>query len=222
MFLFLVCSRHFRQACQRLCHAAHLSGDVHIPHLIAVAGTLTTLILSAITFDVGAIVQAVPYPQSHVLGYEQRLVGCFFVVNIGGDVDETCQLFVYGVVGRPHPVVVVVGTIHLDEYTMLGGNGVQIAIAILLVLLLIMVEIFPSALHGLQLLLGSEIACLPVAFQLLVPYKRAFLTLAQAIDHLCDVTAQDVLLCLILTAGKGEGQCRHVVPRAVPLQLCCG
>ena len=37
-FLFLVL-RHLCQPCQRLRHAAHLSGDVHVPHLVAVART---------------------------------------------------------------------------------------------------------------------------------------------------------------------------------------
>ena len=217
--LLLGIARHLREPCQRLCHAAHLAGDVHVPHLVAVAGLGAALVLTAVALHVGTVVQAVPHPQSHVLGDEQGLLGRGLVVDIGGDVDETCQLLVYRVIGSPHPTLIVVGAVHLYQGAVLGGDGVQVAVAILLIVFLIAVEVGPGALHLLQFLLRGEVAGLPVAAQLLVPYEGALLALAQAVDHLYDVTLEDGLLLRILTTGKGEGHRRHVVARAVTLQF---
>ena len=187
--LLFWCTCHFRQACQRLSHAAHLTGNVHVPHLIAVARTCATLILLAVALRIGAIVQAIPHPESHVLGRDQRL-GCHNrVVDISSNVDETCQLLMHRVIRCPHPIIIIVRAIHLNEHAMLGRDGVQIAIAVLRGLTLIAVKVGPSALHGLQFLLRGEVARLPVASQLFVPHKGTFLTLAQAVHHLGDVTA---------------------------------
>ena len=217
--LFLRRSRHLRQSGQRLSHAAHLAGNIHVPHLVAVAGTGPALVLPAVALDVGAVVQAVPHPQSHVLSREQGLVGHSAVVDVGGNVDESRQLLVHGIIRCPHPTVVVIGAIHLNQHTVLGGDGVQVAIAVLAGLLLVAVEVGPCALHLAELLLGGKVAGLPVAAQLLVPDERPLLALAQTVHHLGDVSAQNVLLRLVLTTGKGEGQRRYIVAGAVALQL---
>ena len=141
-FLVLV-AHHLRQACQRLADAAHLAGDIHIPHLIAVAGALAAFLLRSVLLHVGAVVHAVPHPQSHVLGNGEGLVGYGLVVKQVGDVDESGELLVHRVVGCPHSVGVVVWGIFLDEGAVLGGNGVDISVAILLILLFICVEVAP-------------------------------------------------------------------------------
>ena len=124
-----------------------------------------------------------------------------------------------GVIGCPHPTLVVVGPVHLYQGTVLGGDGVQIAVAVLLRVLLIVVEVGPGALHLLQFFLGSEVASLPVASQLLVPYKGTLLALPQAVHHLDDMRLDDGLLGWILTTGEGEGHGRHIVAGAVTLQF---
>ena len=217
--LLLGSACHLREACQRLGHSAHLAGDVHVPHLVAVAGFGAALVLPSVALHEGAVVQAVPHPQSHILGNEQSLGGSGFVVDIGGDVDETCQLLVYRIIRCPHPALVVVGAVHLYQCAVLGRDGVQVAVAILLILFLIAVEVFPCALHLSQFFLGGEVAGLPVASQLLVPHEGALLALAQSVHHLCDVALEDGFLRFVLTAGKGESHGRHIVARAVALQL---
>ena len=92
--------------------------------------------------------QTVPYPQAHVLGYQQGFVGYLLVVHVGGNVDKSGQLFVDGVVGSPHPVVVVVGAVHLYQRRMVGRDGIQVAISVAGILLLVLVKGFPCALHG--------------------------------------------------------------------------
>ena len=104
---------HLRESGQRLGHSSHLAGDIHVPHLIAIAGTLATLLLVAFALHIGAVVQAVPHPQSHILSNQQRLLGHLAVVDIGGDVDESGQLLVHRVVGSPHPIIIIVRAIHL-------------------------------------------------------------------------------------------------------------
>ena len=217
MGLFLGRASHLRQTGQRLSHATHLAGDVHVPHLIAVAWTGTPLVLTAVALDVCAVVQTVPYPETHILGDEQGLGGCWLVVDVGGDIDESGELFVDGVVGGPHPTLVIIGAVHLNQYTVLGGDGIQVTIAVLLAFLLVAVKIGPGALHLLQLLFGGEVAGFPVAPQLLVPHEGALLTLAQFIYHRLDVLAEDRFLVLILATGEGEGHGRHVVAGTMTL-----
>ena len=189
--------RHLGQTCQALGHATHLTGDVHVPHLVAVARLGTTFLLRAVALHVGAVVQTVPDPQAHVLGNQPGLVRNLLVIHIGGDVDEARQLLVHTVVGRPYPLLVVVGAVHLDEGAVLGRNSVQVAIAILLVVLLVLVEILPRTLQLPQFRLGSKVASLPVAAQLLVPHKRTLLATSQFIDHQRDVLLQQRFLRLV-------------------------
>ena len=85
---------HLRKTSERLTYAAHLAGYIHVPHLVAVARTLTAFLLRAVLLDVCAVVHAVPHPQSHVLGYEQGLVGYALVVKVCGDVDKSGKLLV--------------------------------------------------------------------------------------------------------------------------------
>ena len=125
----------------------------------------------------------------------------------------------HGVIGRPHPTLIVVGTVHLYQGTMLGGNGIQIAITIFLALFLIAVEVGPGALHLLQFLLRGEVAGFPVASQFLVPHKGALLALSQSVHHLDDVLAEDVFLGGILTTGEGKSHSRHVVSGTVSLEF---
>ena len=218
--LFSIAS-HLGETRQRLCHTSHLASDVHVPHLIAIARTSTTLCLRSFAFDVSTIVQTVPHPQSHILGNEQGLGGSGFVIDIGGNVDESCQLLMHRIIWCPHPTVVIIGTIHLNQDAMLGRDGIQITVAILLVSLFIAVKVGPRALHLLQLFLRGEVACLPVATQLFIPYKGPLLTLAQSVDHLDDMLFEDGFLVWVLTTGKSKGQCRHIMARAVTLQLRC-
>ena len=208
--LFSIAS-HLGETRQRLCHTSHLASDVHVPHLIAIARTSTTLCLRSFAFDVSTIVQTVPHPQSHILGNEQGLGGSGFVIDIGGNVDESCQLLMHRIIWCPHPTVVIIGTIHLNQDAMLGRDGIQITVAILLVSLFIAVKVGPRALHLLQLFLRGEVACLPVATQLFIPYKGPLLTLAQSVDHLDDMLFEDGFLVWVLTTGKSKGQCRHIV-----------
>ena len=178
--------------------------------------------MTAVALDVSAVVQTVPHPEAHILGNEQGLVSDSLVVDVGGDVDQTGQLLVHRIIRRPHPTVVVVGAIHLYQHAMLGRDGVEIAIAILRIVLLVAVEIGPGALHLPQLVLRGEVACLPIAAQLLIPHEGTLLTLTQGIDHLGDVTPQDIFLLLVLAADEGESKGRHIVTRAVSLQFRCG
>ena len=163
--------------------------------------------------------QAVPYPQTHVLGYEQRL-GChLLVVHVGGYVDESGQLLVYRVVGRPYPSLVVVAAVHFDECRVMGRDSVDVSVAILLPLLLMLVKCLPGTLHLAQLLLGGKVASLPVAAQLLVPHEGALLAHAQFVYHALHAREQLGLLLLVGSAGIGECQGRHVVTRAMTLEL---
>ena len=122
-----------------------------------------SLSLRTIFLDIGAVVKTVPHPQSHVLGDEQCLGSNRLVVEIGSDVDESGQLLMNGIVRRPHTVAVVVGTVLFDEHTVLGRDGVEIAIAIFLGMLLVHVKSRPRALHILQFAFRGQVACLPIA-----------------------------------------------------------
>ena len=138
---------HLGKTRQSLSHATHLTGDVHVPHFITVARTAAALLLRSFFRDEGAIGQTVPHPESHVLGNKQSLGGYFLVIDIVGNVDESSQLLVNGVVRSPHPIFVVVGTVHLNQCAVLGRNGVQVAIAIVTIIFLIAVEGSPCSLQ---------------------------------------------------------------------------
>ena len=120
--------------------------------------------------------QAVPYPQPHVLGYEQSLGGHPLVVNVGCNIYESGQLLMYRIVGCPHPGFVVVAAIHLDECGMVGRDGIEVSVAIFLPLRLMLVESLPSTLHLAQFGLRGKVASLPVAAQRVVPHEGALLT----------------------------------------------
>ena len=220
LILFVV--DHLGQTCQRLAHAADLACNVHVPHLIAVARTGTPLLLRAAGLDIGAVVHAVPHPKAHILGYEQRLVGDSVVVDVCRDIYKPRQLLVYRIIGRPHPAVVVIRAVHLDQGGVLCRYGVQISVSVLAILSLVTVEVLPRSLHVPQLLFGCKVPCLPVAAQRVAPYKRPLLTLAQLVDHARDVAAQRFTLVAILAAGVCKGHGRHVVSRAVSLEFRCG
>ena len=211
MRLFLSRTSHFRQSCQRFCHATHLAGYIHIPHFIAVARLGTPFLHATVTFGVCTVVQSVPYPQPHVLGSHQRLLCCCLVVDAGSYVNQPCQLFMYGVVWSPHPMFVVVRPVHLYQYAMLGRYGVQVAVAIPPEVLLITVEVAPRPLHLFQLLFWGQVAGFPIASQLLVPYECTLLALAQPVHHLDDVFAEPCLLLRVLAAGKCHSHRRHIV-----------
>ena len=210
---------HLREACQRFGHTAHLAGNVHIPHLIAVAGAGAALLLCALALDVGAVVQSVPHPKPHILSYQQGFLGDGFVIDVVGDVDEAGQLFVDAVVRCPHPLLVVVRAIHLYQGTVLGGNGVKVTVAVVLEVLLVVVEVLPCSLHLAQLGFGGEVACFPVAAQLLVIDKGAFLAGAQLVHHRADILFQLLALVFVGTRGVGHGHGAHIVPAAVAFQL---
>ena len=163
--------------------------------------------------------QAVPYPESHVLGYQQRLLGDGFVVDVVGYVDETCQLLVYAVVGCPHPVLVVVRAVHLYQCAVLGRDGVEVSVAVVGVILLIVVEVLPGALHLAQFRLGGEVAGFAVAAERFVVDEGTFLTGAQLVHYQADVFLQLCLLRGIGAGGEGHGHCAHVMSAAVALQL---
>ena len=65
---------HFRQAGQGFADTAYLTGDVHVPHLIAVTRFGPAFILCTLFLHKGTIVHTVPNPQSHVFGNQKCLV----------------------------------------------------------------------------------------------------------------------------------------------------
>jgi hypothetical protein len=85
--LLLLVAHHFRESSKHLAHSSHLTGDIHIPHLIAIARLGTTLIRCAVSFQISTIMQAIPYPQSHVLGYQESLGYRLGIIKVSGDVD---------------------------------------------------------------------------------------------------------------------------------------
>ena len=213
------CPRHLRQTRQRLGHATHLAGYIHVPHLITVTRLPPAFVLTAISLHVGPIVQTVPYPETHVLRYQQGLIGHRLVVDIGRNVYQARQLLVHRVVGGPYPTLIIVGTVHLYQHTVLRGNRVQVPIAVSLATLLIAIEVGPTATHLLQLLFGSKVPGFPVPSQLLIPYKRPLLALTQPVNHLHNPLAQLLFLRYVLAAGKTHRQRRHIMARAMALQL---
>ena len=209
--LFIRIGNHLRKTGERFTHTSHLTGDVHVPHLIAVARLSSALILGAVLLHVSAVVHTVPYPESHILGDEECLIADFLIIKVGGDVYQTGKLLVYTIIRCPYPIGVVVGTIHFYQGTMLSRNGVDIAVTILFRMLLILIKSSPGALHLSEFCLRSEITSLPVALQILVIYEGLLLTFSQLIHHSGDVLTEDCLLLRIGCHGVCLCDCRHIV-----------
>ena len=215
-------SNHFRQATQGFSHTAHFTSDVHVPHLVTVAGPLTTFLTTAFRLDEGAVVQTIPHPQTHILGNEQCLVGNLPFIDVIGNVDESRQLFMDTVIRSPHPFLIIIRAIALDEHRMLCRNGIQVAVAIVLPVLFVPVKSRPAAFQFLQFRLWSQVTGFPVATQRVVPHEGSFLTLAQFIDHSTDTLSQLRLNSLVLRRCKSKGQCRHIMSRTVTFEFCGG
>ena len=210
---------HRGQAGKRLLHAADLAGDVHIPHLIAVAGPRLALRLVAVRLHIRPVMQPVPHPEAHVLRDDERLRGNGRIVDIHGDVNQAGQLLVDRIVRGPNPLLVVVGGVFFDENGMLGGDGVDVAVAVLPAIFLVLVEGRPGALQRLELFLRNEVAGLEIPAQRVAPHKGHFLAGAEFIDHPPDAVLQFLPGRRIVGSGKCEGEGRHVVARAVSLQF---
>ena len=176
---------------------------------------------------------AVPHPHSHVHGYAQCRVGCLLVALLYHqcDVDESGQLLVDGVVGGPHPLLVVVGAVALYQCRVCSRDGIHVAVAIVPVVLLVFIEGSPGALHLFQNGLWSIVACLEITSQRVTPHEGAFLTLPHLAYHACYPLVQFLLhvdglsvveshLVLFACSGVGMCQCREVVARTMPLQFC--
>ena len=219
MRLLRLVGNHLRQAGERLLHASHLTGDVHVPHLIAVARLGAALSLCAVGLHVGAVMQSVPHPEAHVLGNDERLGGELLVVHEVGDVDKSGQLLMHGVVRGPHALFVVVGRIALNEGAVLGGNGVDVSVAVVGAVGLVTIEILPCAAQLSELALGRQVAGLTVTAQLLVVNKRHLLALAHLVDHILYVLLELLTLCLVRATGVGHGHGRKVMARSVALEL---
>ena len=217
--LLIRIGNHLRKTGERFTHTSHLTGDIHVPHLIAVARLGSALILGTVLLHISAVVHAVPYPESHILGDEECLVADFLIIKVGSDVYQTGKLLVYAVIRCPNPIGVVVGTIHLDKSTMLSRNGVDIAVTILFRMLLILIKSSPGSLHIPEFSLRSEITSLPVALQLLIIYKGHLLILSQLIHHSGDVLTEDGFLLRIGCHGVCLCDCRHIVTRAMSLEF---
>ena len=144
-------------------HSAHLACDVHIPHLVSVART--GLSGSAVTIDlhICPVVHAVPYPQAHVFGNQQRFLGNSLIVNIVGDVYESCQLFVNGVIGRPYPIFIIVRAVAFNQSRMCCGDSIQVAITIVSVVFFVLIKCIPVSFHLFQFLFWCIVTCLPIA-----------------------------------------------------------
>ena len=209
--LFIRIGNHLRKTGERFAHTSHLTGDVHVPHLVAVARLGSALILGAVLLYVSAVVHAVPYPESHILSDEESLVADFLIIKVGGDVYQTGKLLMYTIIRCPNPIGVVVGTIHLNKSTMLSRNGIDIAVTIQFRVLLIFIKSSPSALHLSEFCLWSEITRLPVTLQILIIYEGFLLTLSQLIHHSGDVLAKDGFLLRIGCHGVCLCNCRHIM-----------
>ena len=204
-------AHHLREARQSLTHSTYLAGNIHVPHLIAVARTVATLLLRAFFRDEGAIGQSVPHPEAHIFRDEQRFLGNRLVVYIVGNIDESGQLLVYSIIRCPHPVFVVVGAIHLYQRTMLGRNGVQIAVAVVAIIFFVAVEVAPLTTQLAQLLLRSQVASLEVAAQRVAPNEGALLAGTELVDHRTNALEQLLALTCIATTCIGHRERRHVV-----------
>ena len=106
---------------------------------------------------------AVPHPEPHVAGYGEGFLADGFIFNDVGDINQSGQLLMHSIIRCPHPVLVVIGAIHLDEHTMLGRNGVDIAIAVVAIVLLVAVEILPRAFQLAKFCLWCHVASLEIA-----------------------------------------------------------
>ena len=209
--LLIRIGNHLRKTGERFAHTSHLTGDIHVPHLVTVAWLGSAFILGAVLLHVSAVVHAVPYPESHILGNEESLVADFLIIKVGGDVYQTGKLLMYTIIRCPNPIGVVVGTIHLNKSTMLSRNGIDIAVTIQFRVLLIFIKSSPGTLHLSEFCLRSEITSLPVALQILIIYEGFLLTLSQLIHHTGDVLAEDCLLLRIGCHGVCLCDCRHIV-----------
>ena len=209
--LFIRIGNHLRKTGERFAHTSHLTGYVHVPHLVAVARLGSALILGTVLLYVSAVVHTVPYPESHILGDEECLVADFLIIKVGCDVYQTGKLLVYAVIRCPNPIGVVVSTIHFYQGAMLSRNGIDIAVTIQFWVLLILIKSSPGALHLSEFSLRSEITSLPVALQILIIYEGLLLTLPQLIHHSGDVLAEDCLLFRISCHGVCLCDCRHIV-----------
>ena len=123
------------------------------------------------------------------------------------------------IIRSPHPLLVVVSTVHLYQHAMLGGDGVQVAIAVFCIVFLVVVEVSPCTFHLPQFRIGGKVAGFPVAAELLVVDERALLAGAQLIHHRLDIRAQLGFLLLVLAAGKRHSECRHIMAGTMTFQL---
>ena len=209
--LFIRIGNHLRKTGERFAHTSHLTGDVHVPHLVAVARLGSALILGSVLFHVSAIVHAVPYPESHILGDEECLVADFLIIKVGCDVYQTGKLLVYAIIRCPNPIGVIIGTIHFYQGAMLSWNGVDIAVTIQFRVLFILIKSCPGALHLSEFCLRSEITSLPVALQIFIIYKGALLTFSELVHHSGDVLAEDGFLLWVSCHGVCLCDSRHIV-----------
>ena len=209
--LFIRIGNHLRKTGERFAHSSHLTGDIHIPHLVAVARLGSALILGAVLLYVSAVVHAVPYPESHILGDEECLIADFLIIKVGCNVYQTGKLLVYAVIRCPNPIGVIVGTIHFYQGAMLSRNSVDVTVTIQFRVLLILIKSSPGALHLSEFCLRSEITSLPVALQFLIIYEGHLLILSQLIHHPGDVLAEDSLLLRIGCHGVCLCDSRHIV-----------
>ena len=209
--LFIRIGNHLRKTGERFAHTSHLTGDVHVPHLVAVARLGSALILGTVLFHVSAIVHAVPYPESHILGDEECLIADFLIIKVGCNVYQTGKLLVYAVIRCPNPIGVVVGTIHFYQGAMLSRNSVDVTVTIQFRVLLILIKSSPGALHLSEFCLRSEITSLPVALQFLIIYEGHLLILSQLVHHSGDVLPEDGFLLWVSCHGVCLCDSRHIV-----------
>ncbi len=214
--------RHLGDTRERFADAADLASDIHVPHLVAVAGSCAAFVLRAVFLDVGSVVHAVPHPETHVFCNEQSLVGNLGVVKIGGDVDKSGEHFMDGVVWRPHPVAVIIWPVGLDKDAMLRWYGIKIAISVVFRMFLVFVEGSPRAFKVTDFSLGSKVARLAVASEVLVEDEGSLLALAQLVDNPRDILAEDRLLLGVFRHGVGLRYRAHVVACAVAFEFGVG
>ena len=163
--------------------------------------------------------QPVPHPQAHVLRNQERLRRNLLVVDVRGDVHEARQLLVDGIVRSPNPLLIVVGSVFLDEDRMLCGNRVDVSVAIAPAVLLVLVKRRPGAFQLGKFRLRDEVPRLAVPSQLAVPHESHLLAGAQLVHHPADPAAEFVLEGGVVRAREGEGEGRHIVARPVSLQF---
>ena len=208
-----------RQAGQGFLHAAHLAGDVHVPHLIAVARPCLALRLVAVHLHIGPVMQAVPHPEAHVLRDQQRLRGDLRIVDVLGNVNEPGQLLVDGVIRGPHTLLIIIRSVFLDEDRMLRRNGVDIAVSVAPGILLVLIEGRPRSFQLVEFRFGNQVPRLAIAAQCIVPDKGKFLTGTQFINYPLDPFLQGRPGGRIVGTGERERQGGHVVARPVSLEL---